>query len=209
VIKGGFKQLLVTFQKVRKLRYVSLFLLAYWLYIDGVDTIVRMAGAFGVELGFPHEVMITALLITQFVGFPAALIYGHVGQRIGAKTAILFGIGVYFIVILWAYRMDSIIEFYVLAIIIGLVQGGVQALSRSIYARLIPPDKSAEFFGFYNMMGKFAAILGPLMILIVVLLTESYRLAILSISILFFAGGILLYFVNVEAGQKMAAELND
>jgi len=209
MIKGGFRQLLATFKKVRKLRYVSLFLLAYWLYIDGVDTVVRMAGAYGVALGFPTDIMITALLITQFVGFPAALIYGYVGQRIGAKTAILFGISVYFIVILWAYRIDSIVEFYVLAIIIGLVQGGVQALSRSIYARLIPPDKSAEFFGFYNMMGKFAAILGPLMIGIVVLLTESSRLAILSISVLFVLGGILLYFVNVEAGQKMARELED
>ena len=105
--------------------------------------------------------------------------------------------------------MDSIAEFYVLAIVIGLVQGGVQALSRSLYARLIPPDKSAEFFGFYNMLGKFAAILGPLIVGIVGMLSESSRLAILSISVLFVFGGILLYFVNVEAGQKMAAELKD
>ena len=96
-----------------------------------------------------------------------------------------------------------------LAIVIGLVQGGVQALSRSLYARLIPPDKSAEFFGFYNMLGKFAAILGPLMVGIVGMLTDNSRLAILSISILFISGGVLLYFVNVEAGQRMAAELND
>ncbi len=209
VIKGGFQQLFASFQKVRRLRYVFLFLLAYWLYIDGVDTIVRMAVDYGMALGFSANDLITALLITQFIGFPSAIAFGFVGQRVGAKTAILFGIGIYFAVTIWAYRMDSIEEFYVLAMVIGLVQGGVQALSRSLYARLIPPDKSAEFFGFYNMLGKFAAILGPLMVGIVGMLTDSSRLAILSISILFVAGGVLLYFVNVEAGQKMAAELKD
>jgi UMF1 family MFS transporter len=209
VIKGGFQQLLATFQKVRRLRYVFLFLLAYWLYIDGVDTIVRMAVDYGMALGFSADNLITALLITQFIGFPAAIIFGYAGKRIGAKTAILFGIGVYFAVTIYAYRMDSIEEFYVLAMVIGLVQGGVQALSRSLYARLIPPDKSAEFFGFYNMLGKFAAILGPLMVGIVGMLSGSSRLAILSISVLFILGGVLLYFVNVEAGQKMVSELKD
>jgi UMF1 family MFS transporter len=209
VIKGGFKQLFASFQKVRRLRYVFLFLLAYWLYIDGVDTIVRMAVDYGMALGFSASDLISALLITQFIGFPSAIAFGIIGKRIGAKTAILIGIAIYFAVTIWAYRMDSIEEFYVLAMVIGLVQGGVQALSRSLYARLIPPDKSAEFFGFYNMLGKFAAILGPLMVGIVGMLTDSSRLAILSISILFVAGGVLLYFVNVEAGQKMAAELKD
>ena len=209
VIKGGFQQLFASFQKVRRLRYVFLFLLAYWLYIDGVDTIVRMAVDYGMALGFSASDLISALLITQFIGFPSAIAFGFLGKRIGAKTAILICIGIYFAVTVWAYRMDSIKEFYVLAIVIGLVQGGVQALSRSLYARLIPPDKSAEFFGFYNMLGKFAAILGPLMVGIVGMLTDNSRLAILSISILFISGGVLLYFVNVEAGQKMAAELND
>jgi UMF1 family MFS transporter len=209
VIKGGFQQLFASFQKVRRLRYVFLFLLAYWLYIDGVDTIVRMAVDYGMALGFSPNNLITALLITQYIGFPSAIAFGFLGKRIGAKTAILICIGIYFAVTVWAYRMESIEEFYVLAIVIGLVQGGVQALSRSLYARLIPPDKSAEFFGFYNMLGKFAAILGPLMVGIVGMLTDSSRLAILSISILFISGGVLLYFVNVEAGQKMAAELKD
>ncbi len=209
VIKGGVKQLFSSFQKVRRLRYVFLFLLAYWLYIDGVDTIVRMAVDYGMALGFSANDLISALLITQFIGFPSAIVFGFVGQRIGAKTAILIGISIYFAVTIWAYRMDSIEEFYVLAVVIGLVQGGVQALSRSLYARLIPLNKSAEFFGFYNMLGKFAAILGPLMVGIVGMLTDNSRLAILSISILFVSGGVLLYFVNVEAGQKMASELKD
>ena len=209
VIRGGFQQLWATFHKVRRLRYVFMFLLAYWLYIDGVDTIVRMAVDYGMALGFSADNLITALLITQFIGFPAAIIFGYVGKRIGAKTAILIGIGVYFAVTIYAYRMASIEEFYVLAMVIGLVQGGVQALSRSLYARLIPPDKSAEFFGFYNMLGKFAAILGPLMVGIVGMLSGSSRLAILSISVLFIVGGVLLYFVNVEAGQRMARELED
>jgi UMF1 family MFS transporter len=208
-IQAGLQQLAGTLRRIRQLRYVLLFLLAYWLYIDGVDTIVRMAVDYGMALGFAPDNLITALLITQFIGFPAAIAYGMLGERIGAKVALLGGIGVYFVVTLLAWRMDSVYEFYLLAMIIGLVQGGVQALSRSLFARMIPTGKSAEFFGFYNMLGKFAAILGPVLVGIVGLLTQSARTGILSVSILFLAGGVLLYFVNVDAARRMAAELED
>lgn len=203
----GIRQLISTFHQIRKLKVVMLFLVAYWLYIDGVDTIVRMAVDYGLSIGFDTGNLITAILITQFVGFPAAIAFGLIGQRIGAKHGILIAIAVYIAVTIWAFWMDKVMEFYGLAIVVGLVQGGVQALSRSFYARIIPANKSAEFFGFYNMLGKFAAVVGPLLIGLVSLLTRDSRLAILSIVILFIAGGLLLWFVDEEKGHAMAREL--
>ncbi|MFP3874745.1 MAG: MFS transporter, partial [Thiohalophilus sp.] len=175
-VRGGFRQLRNTFAEIRRLKVVSLFLLAYWLYIDGVDTVVRMAVDYGMSIGFDSNDLIVALLITQFVGFPAALLFGILGQKIGAKAGILIALGVYFFVTTWAYFMKEVYEFYLLAVVIGLVQGGVQSLSRSLYARIIPPEKSGEFFGFYNMMGKFAAVIGPVMMGTVAVLTDSSRL---------------------------------
>jgi len=205
-IVNGFTQLKITFYKIKKLRMVLLFLLAYWLYIDGVDTIVRMAVDYGMSLGFNSSDLIKALLITQFVGFPAAIAFGYLAQYVGTKTGILIGIFIYFLITLWATQISHVSEFYLLAIIIGLVQGGVQALSRSFYAKIIPQQQSAEFFGFYNMMGKFAAVLGPIMMGVVSLTTQSPRLSILSVSILFIGGGILLYFVNENTAKKMLLE---
>jgi UMF1 family MFS transporter len=195
-VRGGLSQLAATLREIRGLRMVVLFLLAYWLYIDGVDTIIRMAVDYGMALGFGRTGLIVALLITQFVGFPAAIAFGRIGTRLGAKTGILIGISVYIAVTVWAFFMSSTWEFYALAVTIGLVQGGVQALSRSFYARLIPPDKSAEFFGFYNMLGKFAAVIGPTLMGWVGVVTGNPRLAILSILLLFLGGGTLLLFVK-------------
>ena len=184
-----------------------LFLLAYWLYIDGVDTIIRMAVDYGLSIGFDVGNLIIAILITQFVGFPAAIAFGLIGERIGAKRGILIAIAVYIVVTIWAYWMENVSQFYTLAIVIGLVQGGVQSLSRSFYASIIPANKSAEFFGFYNMLGKFAAVLGPLLMGVVGLVTQDSRLSILSVVVLFVAGGVLLWFVDEEKGRKMAQEL--
>jgi len=206
-VGAGFRQLAATFHQVRRLRVVFTFLIAYWLYIDGLDTIVRMAVDYGMALGFPQDSLITALLITQFVGFPAAVGFGFLGERLGAKTGILIGIGVYIAVTVFAYSMQAVWEFYALAIVVGLVQGGVQSLSRSFYARLIPADKSAEFFGFYNMLGKFAAVLGPALMGVVSLTTGSPRLAILAVVVLFIAGALLLYRVDESQGRRMAREL--
>ena len=203
VITDSFRQLRKTFYKIRKLRMVLLFLLAYWLYIDGVDTIVRMAVDYGMSLGFNSSDLIIALLITQFVGFPAAIGFGYLANYIGAKNGILIAIIVYFLMTIWASQITSVSEFYMLAIIIGLVQGGVQALSRSFYARIIPKNQSAEFFGFYNMLGKFAAVLGPIMMGVVSLTTQNPRLSILSVSVLFVLGGILLCFVNETNAKEM------
>ncbi len=206
-IRQGLQQLLHTFHEVRKLRVVFLFLFAYWLYIDGVDTIIRMAVDYGMSIGLDSEGLIIALLITQFVGFPAALGFGLLGKHYGAKRAILLGLSVYVLVTVGAYFMDTSLEFYILAIAIGLVQGGVQSLSRSFYARIIPADKPAEFFGFYNMMGKFAAVLGPIMMGTVGLLSGNPRIGILSVGLLFILGAVLLLFVNEQEGHQVAREL--
>lgn len=204
---SGFKQLLETFHEIRRLRVVFIFLLAYWLYIDGVDTVVRMAVDYGMSIGFDSNNLITALLITQFVGFPATIVFGFIGQKIGAKSGIMIAIGVYIIVVIWAYYMKDISEFYMIAVVIGLVQGGIQSLSRSFYSRIIPKVKSAEFFGFYNMWGKFAAIIGPLLMGWVGVMTGSSRISILSIALLLVAGAVILYFVDEKQGKRMAQEL--
>lgn len=191
-ISEGLRELVDTFKRARELRTVLLFLVAYWLYIDGVHTVVRMAVDYGLSLGFPSKTLVAALLITQFVGFPAALVFGKFGERFGPRRGILVGIGVYVGVAIWGYRMHSLWEFYVLAGTVGLVQGGVQSLSRSLYARLIPRERSAQFFGFYNMLGRFAAVLGPLIMGGVSYATGNPRLSILAIIFLFLAGAILL-----------------
>ncbi len=206
-VPSGWSDIRDTLSHLRQLKVTGLFLLGYWLYIDGVHTIIRMAVDFGLSLGFSANSLMTALLITQFVGFPAAVLFGRLGEKLGAKTGIFIGIGVYIGVSVWGYFMDREAEFYVLAVVIGLVQGGVQSLSRSLYARIIPRDKSAQFFGFYNMLGKFAAVLGPALMGGVALLTGSARLSVFAVVVLLVAGGALLWFVNPEEGRRMAARL--
>jgi len=205
-IRMGWVQLVQTFKEIRNMKVVGTFLLAYWFYIDGVDTIIRMAVDYGMSLNFPGESLIIALLIVQFVAFPAALIYGWLASKIGAKTGIMVGITAYSFITLLGYFMTEAWHFYVLAILIGLFMGGIQALSRSLYTRIIPPDKSAEFFGFYNMLGKFAAIIGPALMGTIALVTGSARLSILSILLLFILGGFFLNKVDIKEGKRIAAK---
>ena len=205
-IRMGWVQLVQTFKEIRNMKVVGTFLLAYWFYIDGVDTIIRMAVDYGMSLNFPGESLIIALLIVQFVAFPAALIYGWLASKIGAKTGIMVGITAYSFITLLGYFMTEAWHFYVLAILIGLFMGGIQALSRSLYTRIIPPEKSAEFFGFYNMLGKFAAIIGPALMGTIALLTGSARLSILSILMLFILGAFFLNKVDIKEGKRLAAK---
>jgi UMF1 family MFS transporter len=203
-MKAGFHQLGATLRQLRSQRAAWMFLLAYWCYIDGVHTIARMAVDYGMALGFNPNSLIVALLITQFVAFPAALAFGYAGARWGARPALFTGIGAYIAVTLWSYAMREVWEFYALAVTIGLVQGGVQSLSRSLYARLIPADEAGEFFGFYNMLGKFAAVLGPALVGIAAALTGDSRLGILALLLLFIAGAVLLCFVSEPADTAPA-----
>jgi MFS transporter, UMF1 family len=206
-VRGGIRQLTDTLGHIRQLRMTFLFLVAYWFYIDGVDTIVRMAVDFGLAIGFEANSLMVALLITQFVGFPAALVFGRLGERWGVKRSILLAIGVYMLVVLGASRMDRVEEFYLLAVTIGLVQGGIQALSRALFASLIPAGQTAEFFGFYNMIGKFAAVLGPMMVGLTAALTGDSRLSLIPMLLLFLVGAGLLWKVDLEAGRADARSL--
>lgn len=205
----GFKQLAGTFHEVKKLRMTLLFLLAYWLYIDGVDTVIVMAIDYGASLGFSETDLIGALVLTQLVGGPAAIAFGRIGERLGPKTGLYIGIAVYVGVCTWGYFLSSPTEFYMMAVSIGLVQGGVQSLSRSLYTRLVPPTKSGEFFGFYNMLGKFAAVLGPMLVAVVAKVTGNPRLPIVSIVLLFAAGAFVLRQVNVEKGRQAALAFDE
>lgn len=202
LIKDGYNRLKKTFGKIREIKGIFLFLAAYWLYIDGVDTIIRMAVDYGMSIGFDSKHLIFALLIVQFVGFPATLIFAKIANSWDTKKAIFLAIGIYLFITLWAALMKEVHEFYILAVMIALVQGGIQSLSRSYYSKIIPKEHAAEFFGFYNFLGKFAAIIGPLLVALVALFTQNSRASIGSVAILFVLGAVLLYFVD----EKRAAE---
>ena len=213
-IKSGFKQLKNTFNEIRHLKVVFTFLIAYWLYIDGVDTTVRMAADFGITLGFDSTTIMGALVLVQFIAFFATLFYVKFADKIGIKNAIHFAIAAYMVIILSGYFVTEAWHFYVIAGMIGCFQGGIQTLSRSLYARIIPENKSAQFFGFFNMWGKFAAVIGPLLMGSVTLILSniiddqvlSARIGLQSIMILFILGALVLSKVNVSEGEKIAKE---
>jgi UMF1 family MFS transporter len=195
----SLRELWRTLRDIATRKPVWLFLLAYWLYIDGVNTIIKMAVDFGLALGLPAASLLGALLMTQFVAFPAALLFGRLGERFGAQRAVLAGIAVYAALSLYALWLHSVAEFWVMAVVVGLVQGGVQSLSRSLFGQFVPAGKSAEYFGFYNLMGKFATVLGPALVGITAALTHDSRMGISSLLILFVAGGVLLWRVRAPA----------
>ena len=193
VVRMAFSNLISTSKSVRNYKKVVIFLLAYFLYMDGVDTIIRMATSYGSDIGLSASSMISALLLTQFVGFPATLIFGFYADKFGYKESLTFAIIVYIGVVLFSSQMDTAEEFFIVAAIIGLVQGGVQAISRSYFSNLIPQEKAAEFFGFYNFIGKSSVFIGPFMVSGIALLTGSPSIGILSLLVLFIPGLILLW----------------
>jgi len=203
-VMDGIALFVDTLRKIRHDKNLVLFLMAYWLYIDGVYTIIKMAVDFGLSLGLSMQDLIRAILVTNLIGFPAALLFGRLGLSIGAKTGLYIGLGMYFAITAAAVFITTAVEFYVLAACIGLVQGGVQSLSRSLFAHLVPADRSAAYFGFYNMLGKFSAVLGPVLIGFVALTFGSQRLGILSIILLFGLGLALLIRVNPQPSDQSA-----
>ena len=197
LITQSFQRVLSTFKDIRKYKTLSLFLLAYWLYMDGVDTIVRMALAYGADIGLEASDMILALIITQFVGFPATILYGILGDRFGLKLMLSIGIIGYIFVTIFSIFITNISGFYFLAFTIGLFQGGVQSISRTIFSQLIPAEKSAEFFGFYNLVGKSAVVLGPILVGWVAYTFDNPDYGILSLLLLFIPGLLVLWRVKL------------
>jgi UMF1 family MFS transporter len=201
--REGMTQFLETFRHIRGYKPVFVFLAAYWVYIDGVNTVIQMAVDYGKSIGFGTSDLILAVLLVQFVGVPAALLAGKLGERIGPRKTIFIGLAVYTFISIYATLMKSAWEFYLLAAMVGLVQGGVQLLSRSYFARLVPKERAGEFFGFYNMLGEVAAIIGPLLVGTVSYLTGSPRLSILSVIVLFAIGAFILRFVDESKPQPL------
>ena len=195
IITEAFNSLVNTARSIKEYKSAVIFLLAYFLYMDGVDTIIRMATSYGSDIGLSATSMIQALLLTQFVGFPATLVFGYYADKFGYKYSLSFAIIVYIFVVLFSSQMDTALEFYVVACVVGLVQGGVQAISRSFFSTLIPTNKAAEFFGFYNFIGKSSVFIGPFMVSGIALVTGSPSYGILSLLILFIPGLILLWMV--------------
>jgi UMF1 family MFS transporter len=192
MLAGALGELAATLRSLKHHRAVWMFLLAYWLYIDGVDTVIRMAVNFGQSMGFPDDSLIVALLIVQFVGFPAAIAFGALGARWGARNAVVLAIAVYAGVTVWAYTLQTVAQFYAMAVVIALVQGGVQSQSRALFAQLIPAERAGEYFGFYNMLGKFAVILGPILVGWAALALGDPRLSLMVLLVLFVPGALLL-----------------
>ena len=193
-----------TFRRLGQYRQAVLMLVAFLIYNDGIGTIIRMATIYGTELGIGQGALIGAIMIVQFVGIPFAFLFGAFAHRIGAKRAIFLGLVVYGIISIVGYYMTTATHFFILALLVGMVQGGTQALSRSLFASMIPRERSAEFFGFFAVVEKFAGIFGPLVFARVIGATGSSRAAILAIVAFFVVGGALLHFVDVEEGQRAA-----
>ena len=203
-ISLGWFQLKTTFKEIKQMKVIGLFLFSYWLYMDGVDTIIRMAGKIALSMGFEASDMLMVLIIVQLIGFPAGLAFNWFASKITPKNAVMVAIIFYTLGTGSAYFMTSKLHFYIVAGIIGLFQGGIQAISRSLFARLVPKGKEGEFFGFYNMLGKFSAVVGPILLGTVTLLTGNARLGLFALVVLFFGGGILLYKVDFDEGERIA-----
>jgi UMF1 family MFS transporter len=196
-IRAAYAELKSTVHKISQYRNVTVFLGGYWLYIGGVFTVIFMAVNYGQRLGFEDSDLVLALLIANFVGFPATLVYGLLAHRFGAKKGLYFALFAYVGACLWAIQMTDVREFYIMSIVIGLVQGGVQGLSRSVYASLIPADQPGEFFGFYSMTTKFAHVLGPAMVAIAAMLSDDPKWVLLALMPMFLAGALLLSLVRI------------
>jgi MFS transporter, UMF1 family len=197
------RRLLRTFGELRRYRQAFLLLLAFLIYNDGIQTIIRMATTYGSEIGLDENAMIGALLVTQFIGIPFAFLFGLMADRIGAKRAVFAGLTVYAFITVLGYFMRTSWEFFALAVLVGMVQGGTQALSRSLFASMIPRQKSSEFFAFFGVFERYAGILGPAIFAWVVERSGTSRNAILSVIAFFIIGAALLAFVDVEEGRRV------
>jgi MFS transporter, UMF1 family len=205
-VGAAFRRLLETFRELRRYRQAFLLLLAFLIYNDGIQTIIRMATTYGTEIGIDENAMIGALLITQFIGVPFGFLFGYFAEKIGPKRAVFIGLMVYAVITVMGYFMRTATQFFLLAILVGMVQGGTQALSRSLFASMIPKHKSSEFFAFYGVFERYAGVLGPAVFAWVVGHSGTSRNAILSVLAFFVIGGALLTLVDVAEGRRAARE---
>lgn len=195
-VTESFSELKQTMSHLASQKNIFYFVLAFWLYIDGVYTIMTMAVDFGLSINLEAGDLIKALLLTQFIGFPSAWLFGNYASKHSCKIPIFICIAIYSLTTLFATQMTKAIHFYMLAALIGVVQGGVQSLSRSLYARMIPPEKSGEYFGFYNLVGKFASILGPQLVAVQAFITGDTRTSLTGLLVLFGLGSFFLLKVK-------------
>ncbi len=200
IVKIGFSRLASTYHEIKRYKQLFIFLVAFWLYNDGINTIIKMATAYGDEIGIKVTDMTFALIITQFVGIPFSFIFGILAKKLTAKYSILLALGIYLLISISGYFMKTTIHFYILAFMVGTVQGGSQALSRSLFGAMVPQHKAAEFFGFYSTSARFAGIAGPLLFGLISQFAGHSRLSILSLIVFFIFGGIILFFVDVDEG---------
>lgn len=197
ILKESFGRLYRTLSEAARHRNIFLFLLAFFLYIDGVHTIIKLATSYGLDIGLNQNALIGALVLVQIIAFPSAILYGWAARVFGAKGPLLFGVATYTLITIYAPFVSTAPQYFVMAAAVGSAQGGVQSLSRSIYSRLIPEANSAEFFGFYDIFGKFATVLGPALVGIIGQATGETRWGVLSLIVLFVLGASLLCFVRV------------
>jgi UMF1 family MFS transporter len=201
-VVNSFKRIGKTFKNIKQHKSLFMFLIAYFFYIDGVDTIIKMATSYGSDLGVNSTTLLLVLLVTQFVAFPFAILYGKLSHKFKGKKMLYVAIIMYIGICIYAYFLKTELDFWILAILVGTSQGGIQALSRSYFGKLVPKENSNEFFGFYNIFGKFAAIMGPALVGVVSSTTGKTNNGVFSLIILFIIGGIIL--AKVPEGNKQA-----
>ena len=198
VIRNSFKNLINTFISISQYRNAFIFLIAFFLFIDGVHTVVALAATFALNLGLDSSSVIIALLMVQFIAFPSTLMWAYVGEKYSDKFVINFSILIYILIIIYTLFLSNAMEFYILAAMVGFVQGGIQGSSRGLFAKLIPHDKAGEFFGLFNTFGKAGAFMGPALVGLFLALFENVRISLLPILVLFVMGLIVLYFVKTD-----------
>lgn len=208
-IRASIHRLGTTLRELRDYKQAFLMMLAFTIYNDGIQTIIKMASVYGTELKIEQGQLIAAILLVQFIGIPAAFAFGSIAGKIGAKRSIFFGLLVYTGICIFGYFLRTARDFWILAVVVGLVQGGTQALSRSLFATLVPKHKSGEFFGFFSVFEKFGGILGPLAFAVAAQLAGSSRVAILSVIVFFVVGAWLLTMVDEKAGAAAARAADD
>jgi MFS transporter, UMF1 family len=204
-LRASLQRLSLTLGHIRRYREAFKFLIAYWLFNDGIGTIISMAVIFGAEINIPQEHLIGAILAVQFIGIPFSILFGRLAGRMGTKRAIFLGLAVYTGISLGGYFIQTALHFWILAVLVGFVQGGTQALSRSLFGTLIPKSRSAEFFSFYDVSSKFAGIIGPFVFGLVGQLTGSSRLSVVALVIFFIGGGSILLTVDEKEGRARAS----